>query len=145
MSSAAFPLKTVPMKRVLVDQKNVPFLLQGDAAWSLLVVQTKEEVELYFKNRSQKGFNTCLVNVLEHWFCNNPPFNAYGEAPFTSPENFSSPNDKYFLHVDCVINKAAEYNIQLLLAPMYLGSVGHDEGWINELLAQKLENCLEYG
>ena len=31
------PLKVGANKRYLVDQNNVPFLMQGDAAWSLIV------------------------------------------------------------------------------------------------------------
>jgi len=140
-----YPLKIGTNKRYLVDQNNVPFLLQGDAAWSLIVALTKAETEQYLKNRRQKGFNTILVNLIEHKFCKNPPKNAYGEEPFTKPGDFSSPNEKYFAHVDYVVKKAAEHGIQVVLAPIYLGYEGTDEGWIKEVMASSLEKCLEYG
>jgi len=145
MSPTKYPLKISDNKRFLVDQNGSPFLLQGEAAWSLIARATREEVETYLKNRSEKGFNTVLVNVLEHWFSEKPPENLYGDEPFMTPGNFATPNEKYFEHVGWVINKAAEYNIQLLLAPMYLGYPGTDEGWFNEILAASLQECLQYG
>jgi hypothetical protein len=44
-----------------------------------------------------------------------------------------------------VIHKAGEYGMQVLLAPIYLGYVGTDEGWIEELLKLEPEKCLAYG
>lgn len=140
-----YPLKISASKRHLVDQNDTPFLLQGEAAWSLIARATKEEAGIYFKNRAQKGFNTVLVNLIEHWFAEKPPKNAYGEEPFTSPNDFSRPNEKYFEHVDWLIEKAAEYNLQLLFAPMYLGYPGTEEGWFREILAAPLGRILEYG
>ncbi|HXQ93283.1 MAG TPA: glycoside hydrolase family 140 protein [Nitrososphaerales archaeon] len=145
LHSAKYPLKISDNKRYLVDQNGSPFLLQGEAAWSLIARATKEDVETYLKNRAEKGFNTVLVNILEHWFADKPPENLYGVEPFSIPNNFAAPNEMYFEHVDWVINKAAQYNIQVLLAPMYLGYPGTDEGWFNEILAASLSQCLEYG
>jgi len=145
LPSAVYPLKISENKRYLTDQNNVPFLLQGDAAWSLIVALTKEEAEHYLKDRREKGFNTLMVNLIEHRFCRNPPRNVYGDEPFTEPGDFTAPNEKYFAHVDWVIEKAAEYGIQLLLAPIYLGYEGTDQGWFEEVIAAGPEKCLEYG
>jgi hypothetical protein len=41
--------------RYLVDQNGRPFLLQGDAAWLLIVGLSDADVELYLKNRREKG------------------------------------------------------------------------------------------
>jgi hypothetical protein len=145
LSTMKYPLKVSENKRYLVDQRDVPFLLQGDAPWSLIVGLTKEEAELYLKNRSQKGFNTLMVNLIDHKYCKNPPKNAYGEKPFTTPGDFSTPNEKYFAHSDWIIRKASEYGIQLLLDPIYLGYKGGNDGWFQEVLAAGPEKCLEYG
>jgi Protein of unknown function (DUF4038)/Putative collagen-binding domain of a collagenase len=145
MQSAKYPLEISDNRRYLVDQDGSPFLLQGEAAWSLIARATREEAETYLRNRAEKGFNTILVNLIEHWFAEKPPENLYGDAPFTKPGNFATPNESYFQHVDWVIKKAAEYNIQVLLAPMYLGYPGTDEGWFKEILAASLSQCLEYG
>ena len=144
-SPPAYPVKISANHRYLVDQNNKPVLLQGDAAWSLLVGLTKPQVEEYLKNRREKDFNLLMVNLIEHKFCKHPPNNAEGEGPFTTPGDFSTPNEKYFAFADWVIKKAAESGIQILLAPIYLGYKGTDEGWYEETLANSPEKCLEYG
>ena len=131
--------------RYLVDSRNSPLLLQGDAAWSLIVTLGKADASLYLRNRRQKGFNAILVNLIEHKFCKNPPQNADGAAPFTTPGDFSTPNERYFAHADWVIHEAGRNGIYALLAPIYLGYKGTDEGWSKELMALSREKCLEYG
>ncbi len=131
--------------RHLVNAGNVPWLMQADAAWSLIVSLDKAEASLYLRNRRQKGFNAALVNLIEHKFCKHPPLNAEGEAPFTTPGDFSAPNERYFAYADWVLEEAAKNGIYVLLAPIYLGYKGTDEGWINELLALSPGKCLEYG
>ena len=139
------PLAVSENHRYLVDQNHVPYLLQGEAAWSLIVVPSDQEVEQYLKNRRDKGFNAVLVELIEHRYSKKPPLNAAGDPPFTTPGDFSTPNEKYFAHADWVIRKAGEYGSQVLLTPIYLGYVGTDEGWIEELMKLKPEKCLEYG
>jgi hypothetical protein len=131
--------------RYVVDQNRDPYLLQGDAAWSLIVAADDSEVDQYLQNRRDKGFNAVMVNLIEHRYAKEPPRNEAGEAPFLTPGDFSTPSEKYFAHADWVIRKAGEYGIQVLLAPIYLGYVGTDEGWIEELLKLEPEKCLAYG
>src|SRR5271157_916334 len=128
-------LRVSANRRYLIDQNGTPFLLQGDAAWSLIVAMSDAEVEQYLRNRRAKGFNTLLVELIEHRFAKKPPFNDAGDAPFATPGDFSTPNEKYFAHADWVIRKAAEYGIQALLYPTYLGCKGCNEGWYDTLLA----------
>ena len=73
------------------------------------------------------------------------PLDRAGDAPFTTPGDFSTPNEKYFAHADWVIHKAAENGRTVLLAPIYLGYIGTDEGWIEEILKLEPEKCLAYG
>jgi hypothetical protein len=131
--------------RYLVDQNHVPYLLQGDAAWSLIVGLNDTEVEQYLRDRKDKGFNAVNVELIEHHFCKKPPLNEAGDAPFTTPGDFSTPNEKYFAHADWVIRKAAENGIHVLLYPIFLGAKGTDEGWVEEALANGPEKCLDYG
>ena len=148
-------------KRYLVDQNGVPFLMQGDSAQSLIVATTDAEVLQYLENRRQKGFNAIVMNLIdEHGYCKqsdtrcvqwatgfrqHPPLNLAGEAPFTTPGDFSTPNEKYFAHADWVIRKAAEYGMQALLYPTYLGCKGCSEGWYDEILAAEPAKCLAFG
>ena len=139
------PLRISENHRYLVDQKGTPFLLQGDAAWSLVANLTREDAEDYLKDRQARGFNALMVNLIEHKFAAHAPRNAYGEAPFPDPGDFSVQNEKYFAHADWVIRRAAEHGQLVLLAPIYLGYPGLDEGFYDEVMAMGPEKCLAYG
>ena len=142
-ADAAYPIKLGPTHRHFVDRNNRPFLMQGDSAWSLIVGVTKDEAEQYLENRRRKGFNTVIVNLIEHKF--NGPKNRDGEGPFLVPGDFSTPNEKYFEHADWVIRKAGEKGILVLLLPIFLGYKGTDQGWIEEALANGPEKCRAWG
>jgi hypothetical protein len=138
-----YPVRVAADHRHLVDQSGAPFLIHGDTPWSLIVGLTREEAEQYLENRRRKGFNSIIVNLIEHKY--RGPVNRYGEGPFTTPGDFSTPNEKYFEHADWVIRKAEEKGIQIFLAPIYLGYIGTDEGWIEEALANGPEKCRAWG
>jgi uncharacterized protein DUF4038/collagenase-like protein with putative collagen-binding domain len=143
--SSIFPLHVEPGKRYLVDAQGNPFLLQGDAGWGLIAGLTNEEAEQYLEDRRQKGFNTVLVRLLEHDFVTNPPKNAYGDGPFLTPGDFSTPNEAYFAHADYVINLAAQKGMLVLLAPAYMGFEGGSQGWYQEMVANGSTKLSNYG
>ena len=138
-----YPVTVGADHRHLVDQTGAPFLVQGDAAWSLISGLTSEEAEKYLEDRRSKGFNSVIVNLIEHQF--RGPVDRYGQNPFTVPGDFSTPNEKYFAHADWVIRKAAEKGIQVFLAPVYLGYIGTNEGWVKEVLANGPEKSRDWG
>ncbi|HEV2401682.1 MAG TPA: glycoside hydrolase family 140 protein [Candidatus Sulfotelmatobacter sp.] len=138
-----YPLRVGADHRHLVDQNGTPFLVQGDAAWSLISGLTKEEAEKYLEARRRLGFNSIIVNLIEHKF--RGPVNRYGEGPFITLGDFSTPNEKYFAHADWVIRKAQEKGIVVFLAPIYLGYIGLDEGWVDELKANGPEKARNWG
>ncbi len=144
-SNAAFPLHVDAGKRYLVDAQGNPFLLRGDAPWSLIVQLTNAEAEQYLEDRRQKGFNTVLVNLIEHQFSANPPKNVYGDAPFLTPGDFSTPNEAYFAHAAYVINLAAQKGMLVLLTPAYMGAGGGSEGWYQEMVANGTTKLSNYG
>jgi len=143
LAAGPYPLRVGADHRHVLDQSGVPFLIHGDTPWSLISGLTREEAEQYLENRRQKGFNSIIVNLIEHKF--HGPLNRYGEGPFATPGDFTTPNEKYFAHADWVISKAAEKGIQVFLAPIYLGYTGTDEGWIEEALASGPEKCRAWG
>ena len=110
-----YPVRVAADHRHLVDQSGAPFLIHGDTPWSLIVGLTRQEAEQYLENRRRKGFDSIIVNLIEHKY--RGPVNRYGEGPFTTPGDFSTPNEKYFEHADWVIRKAAEKGIQIFLRP----------------------------
>jgi hypothetical protein len=141
--AGSYPVHVTPDRRHVVDQTGLPFLIHGDMPWSLIAALSKEEAERYLENRRQKRFNSIVVNLIEHKF--RGPVNRYGDGPFTTPGDFSTPNEKYFQHADWVIRRAGEKGIQVFLAPIYLGYKGTDEGWIEEALANDPEKCRHWG
>ena len=145
LTSTTFPLHPVEGQRYLVDAAGRPFLIVGDSAWSLLTQLTIEDAELYLSDRQAKGFNTILVNLLEHKYADDAPRNVYGDGPFQRDGDFSTANDRYFDRVERVLRDAAQKGFLVLLAPAYTGAEGGDEGWYREMEASGLDKLRNYG
>jgi hypothetical protein len=140
-----FPLHVAADGGSLVSQNGMPFLLHGEAAWSLIAQPTSNQMEQYLADRDSRGVRAILVNLVEHKFADNPPANAAGAAPFTTPNDFSTPNEAYFAHADEVIDHAAAHGIAVMLFPAYLGYQGGDEGWFAAMSALSQTKCRQYG
>lgn len=140
---AAFPLAVSPDKRRLVDARGRPVLLNGEAAWSLVSALEREDAERYLETRRRQGFNAVIVNAIEHYF--NGPTNRYGEAPFLAAGDFSRPNPKYFEHAEWVVRLAREKGFVVLLTPAYLGSIGGEQGWYEEVKSASTDAMRGYG
>jgi hypothetical protein len=145
VAPTVFPLHPVEGQRYLVDAAGHPFLIVGDSAWSLLVQVSTEDAELYLSDRQAKGFNTLLVNLLEHKFADAAPKNVYGDGPFKQDGDFSTPNDRYFDHAEQVLRNAADKGFLVLLAPAYTGAGGGDEGWYQAMEACGPDKLRGYG
>jgi hypothetical protein len=146
----AFPLKIDPSNRYLVDQRNVPFLINGDSPWSLIVGLTNQEVELYLKVRREQGFNAIVLDLIEHYLGGGDnekgaPYNRDGQGPFLVPGDFTRPNEAYFAHADWVLQRAGELGFVVFVFPCYLGYPNSEEGWYRELKANSVEACHDYG
>ena len=144
-AAVRFPLRVDPNKRYLVDRSGKPFLMIGDAAWSLAAQLGTDEVDVYLEDRRRRGFNTILFNLLEHKFADDPPRNTYGEAPFTRAGDFGTPNERYFRRVDATIRKALQRGILVLLFPAYAGLGGGSQGWWTEMRANGVEKLRAFG
>jgi hypothetical protein len=144
-AAPTYPIKLSSNGTYLVDQSNRPFFINGDTAWSLIAQPSKSNVSAYFSDRAQKGYNLVLVNLIEHKFATNAPANHDGQAPFTIPGDFNSPNEAYFSHADWVINEAAAKGLVVLLAPLYLGYDCRSEGWCAEVKASSMAAMRNYG
>ena len=123
-----------PDKTHLVNTvTNKPVFIAGEAAWSLIAQPSNAGVETYLADRSARGFNGIIVNLIEHQYADHAPADFSGDAPF-SGATFSTPNEAYFAHADHVISRAAARGITVFLFPVYLGyESGHcnikSEGW----------------
>src|SRR5574342_261879 len=107
-SAAVFPLKTADNGRFLTDQRGEPFLVVGDTAWSLIAQLSDEDIDRYLEDRQRRGFNSIIVNLIEHKFCTNPPKTLAGLAPFSKAGDFTAPNPAHFDFAHKVVKKANE-------------------------------------
>jgi hypothetical protein len=105
----------------------------------------REDVIRYLDERKAQGFNTILVNLLEHKFASNAPSNIYGDPPFTTPGDYSTPNEPYFAYAEWVLRQAAQRGFVVLLAPSYMGYGGGDEGWYKEMKDNGPDRMRAYG
>jgi hypothetical protein len=151
-SAATFPLHVSDDRRRLLDADGRPFLIQGDAAWSLIANLTDEEAVVYLDDRQRKGFNTLIVSLVEHRFSVDPPRDRYGNEPFLDTGRMDSPNDVYMDRAERILDACAERGFAVILAPAYLGYrhpapgfTDHAEGWYDEVVATGADGCRRYG
>jgi hypothetical protein len=135
--SYVYPLRVGATGRHLVDQRGRPFLLIGDAAWSLIAQLSDADADAYLADRQRLGFDAVVVNLIEHKFAAHAPADFYGDRPFLG-RAFTTPNEAYFAHADRVIAAAARRGILVVLAPDYLGFGCGDQGWCAETRAASL-------
>ena len=77
-----FPLQVSKNGRYLVDQDNRPFLVVGDTPWSLIADLKDDDIKTYLDDRKNRGFNSIVVNLLEHKFATDPPRTRADIEPF---------------------------------------------------------------
>ena len=144
LADGRFPIRVSADHRHFADASGAPFLMTGDAAWSLIAEMKREDAELYLQDRRKRGFNTILVNLLEHQFARRAPANAYGDRPFKGAA-FGELNPAYFDHAAWVIGRAEALGLVVLLAPAYLGANGGGQGWYGEIAAAGPDRMHAYG
>jgi len=154
----AYPLKISDSGRWLVDANGKPFQGNGEAIWTVFAQLDRQNVAFYFRDRSRKGVDLAVGRMIEHRFSNNDPVsaNAFGETPFsarigwgaflgTGSEDFTTPNERYWRHVDWILREAYRYGIVFIVFPAYVG-YGHDEaGWTEEMRANGPARMRAYG
>ena len=150
-----YPLKVSANGRYLVDQNDVPWRVQADAAWFLSTSATPEQVDVYLATRKAQGFNSfyLMAMVPPGGYAAVPraPDNDNGDPPFATPGLFSTAgasaaSERYWAGIDSIIDKAAASGMAVMLAYTYLGYQGGGSGWYQTLLAQpSLQDCLDWG
>lgn len=103
--------------RYLVDENGQPFFYLGDTAWELFHRLNREEVNQYLEDRVEKGFTVIQAVVLAERDGLNDP-NPYGERPLIDNDP-SKPNEKYFRHVDYIVDKAASLGLVVGMLPTW--------------------------
>lgn len=116
-------LKVSSNRRFLVHADGRPFFYLGDTAWELFHRLNREEADRYLENRARKGFTVIQAVVLAELDGLKTP-NPYGELPFLT-EDASQPNEKYFRHVDYIVDKAASLGLYVGMLPTWGDKVGN--------------------
>jgi hypothetical protein len=115
---AQFPrLKVSDNKRFLVTADGKPFFYLGDTAWELFHRLTREDAEKYLKDRAANGFTVIQAVVLAELDGLKAP-NPYGHTPLAGNDPLQL-NEKYFEHVDRVVNKANELGLYVGMLPTW--------------------------
>ena len=110
-------------QRFLLKDGN-PFFWLGDTGWELFHRLNREEADTYLKKRSEQGFTVIQAVVLAEMDGLHTP-NANGDTPLINDDP-AQPNEKYFQHVDYIIDKANEYHINIALLPTWGDKVFKD-------------------
>ena len=110
-------LQVSTSKRYLETTNGKPFLWIGDTAWELFHKLDREEAIEYLENRKAKGMNVIQAVVLAENDGLRTP-NAYGQVPFVDLDP-TKPNEKYFEHVDFIVNKAEELGLIVGMLPTW--------------------------
>jgi hypothetical protein len=143
-TSEVFPLSVSNGK--LMTNSGQPFLIVGDSPWYLIQGPDSKGAEKYLENRSQKGINSVVLSLIASE--SNGSSDAYGNVPFLTPNDFTTPNPSYFDHVDFILEKARDLGIEVFLYPAWLGydtGNGHPEGWYSQVAANGPEKMYQYG
>jgi hypothetical protein len=127
--------------RFIQFEDGSPFFYLGDTGWELFHRLDKKDAERYLENRREKGFTVIQAVILAELDGLNTP-NAEGETPLIDNDP-TKPNEKYFKHVDWVINKAAEKGIYIGLLPTWGDKV--DKQWGKGPVIFNPDNAYKYG
>jgi len=108
------------------------------------------QADQYLRDRASKGFNSVLVNLIEHQYASNAPANFYGDYPFTNyldggRWDMTSMNEAYFTNADWMIKRAAYYGIQVILVPAYCGYQSGSQGWYQDMASNGTNNLAIWG
>ena len=126
-------LKMSPGKRNVIQADNTPFLIVGDTPWSIPFRATTDQVDVYAKDRKEKGFNTALLITLQpDKYAEGPEarntiggFDRAFEDLHTGSLNILKPD--YFQTLDSLIQILLAHELVPLYAPF-----AHGYGWKGE-------------
>jgi hypothetical protein len=110
-------LKVSDNKRFLIRPDGKPFFYLGDTAWELFHRLNREDADLYLKDRAGKGFTVIQAVVLAEFDGLGMP-NAYGHLPLIDQDP-AKPNEKYFEHVDDIVNQAESLGLFVAMLPTW--------------------------
>lgn len=106
-----------PSGRGLQLADGSPFFYLGDTAWELFHRCSREEADLYLRNRAAKGMNVIQAVALAELDGLGTP-NVYGHFPLHNSDP-SCPVEEYWQHVDWVVRRANELGLYVAFLPTW--------------------------
>lgn len=128
--------------RYIETHDGKPFFYLGDTAWELFHKLNREEAVEYLENRAERGFSVIQAVVLAEMDGLRSP-NPYGEVPLIDLDP-TKPNEKYFEHVDFIVNKAEELGLYIGMLPTWADKVPNENGGVGPVVFNP-ENARVYG
>lgn len=125
---ATFAQFSVSENKRFILRDGKPFFWLGDTAWELFHRLNREQAEYYLKRRAEQGYTVIQAVVLAEFDGLRVP-NPYGDVPLENDDP-TKPIEKYFQHVDYVIDKANQYGLVIGLLPTW-GDKLFKAGWGN--------------
>ena len=132
-ASTLGPLTVDSGGRYLKTASGTPWRYQCDGAWFICNHLSQADQDTYLAALVAAGYNAAILCLLEHpttaWPQYGAPANFYGEAPFTTANQFDTPNAAYFARVNRYIDKARSLGLIVPMFHTYSGFGGGDPGW----------------
>jgi len=100
-----------------LERDGEAFVWIGDTAWELFHKLNREEASEYLQNRKDKKFTIIQAVVLAELDGLRKP-NPYGNLPLHEMDP-SNPNEKYFEHVDFIVDRAAKLGLVMGILPTW--------------------------
>lgn len=117
LAQQGFSQFTISHNHHYLLKNGKPFFWLGDTGWELFHRLNKDDVETYFKKRSEQGFTVIQTVVLSEINGLDSP-NANGDRPLIDDDP-AKPNEAYFKFVDYVVDKANDYNLNIAMLPTW--------------------------
>jgi hypothetical protein len=118
------------------------FFWLGDTGWELFHRLSLSQADLYLKTRASQGFTVIQAVVLAEFDGLHIP-NANGDLPLLNDDP-GKPIEKYFNHVDYIIDKATEEGLVIGLLPIW-GDKINPSTWGKGPVIFNLDNAKVYG
>jgi len=135
------PLKMSKGSRNVVQHSGKSFLVVGDTPWAIPFRATKEQVEVYAKDRQEKSFNAALMMTLQPDKKAEGPNERNTEQGFKrafkdlSDGHINQINTDYFQYYDNLVQTLLDHEIVPVFQPVF-----HGYGWKGlEVLGRTIE------
>jgi len=150
--SGTFPLSI--SGRHLQTASGSPFLLIGDALWSLEVQASLAQITTILTNRAAKGYTCFVMEAFERLYSDStPPWaNVNGNIPFTTTNNsgsmtWTAHTEAYWVFLDHIVNTAKALGMAVIINPAYAGYAGtaSTDGWMTAMNAASDADLQSHG